>query len=207
MPKHIPINIILLGDPAAGKATQAALLLKKYHLFDFDMGQELRKLRRRNASLDKALSRTTDHGKLTPTQFVRQIDHDRIIGTPASKGILFDGHPKMLQEARLVAKLLKQQRRLDPLVLYVSIPIEETIKRMCDRKHYFQGKFSTRADDTVVALKNRVKYYRHNIAQVVAFFESKYQFKKINGLGTVAQVHRRIQAAMDEFLKTHAQVR
>ena len=41
--KRKPFNLILLGDPAAGKATQVALIVKRYGMFDFDMGHELRR--------------------------------------------------------------------------------------------------------------------------------------------------------------------
>ncbi len=43
--KFPPFNLILLGDPGAGKATQAAYFAKKYNMFDFDMGKELTLLR------------------------------------------------------------------------------------------------------------------------------------------------------------------
>ena len=39
-----PLNIILLGDSAAGKATHGKYLAKKYRLYDLDMGRELRGL-------------------------------------------------------------------------------------------------------------------------------------------------------------------
>ena len=39
-----PLNIILLGDPAAGKATHGKFLADKYKLYDLDMGRELRQL-------------------------------------------------------------------------------------------------------------------------------------------------------------------
>ena len=63
-----PLNIILLGDPAAGKATQAKLLVKKYKLYDFDMGAELMRRRKKDRALDKMLRVYNDEGKLTPTE-------------------------------------------------------------------------------------------------------------------------------------------
>ena len=39
----LPLNIILLGDPAAGKATQSKLLMQKFPLYDLDMGKEKKK--------------------------------------------------------------------------------------------------------------------------------------------------------------------
>lgn len=195
-----PINIILLGDPAAGKATQAALLLKKYRLYDLDMGKELRKLKSTNPRIRRALKATYDKGNLTQTRLVRQIHKEKIFSTPQSRGILFDGTPKMLGEAKLIYKWLKLQRRREPLVIYLSLPMSETAKRMKNRVEYFRGKYSKRADDTGAALKNRVKYYRKNITQVVRFFKKHYRFKKVSGLGSIVQVHRSLLKAIKHFL-------
>jgi adenylate kinase len=197
--RALPLNIILLGDPAAGKATQGALLAKKFHLFDFDMGKELRRRRNQDQILHQALQRKTDKGNLTPTAFVRSILRETIDRVPQKKGILFDGHPKMLGEAQLVARLLKKLHRLDPIVIYISIPLDETVKRMRDRRGYFKGKFGKRADDTDEALKNRARYYRKNIAQVVEFFSSHYPYEKISGLGTEQAVQRRILQVIKKF--------
>ncbi len=203
MPKrevNLPLNLILLGDPAAGKATQAALLAKKFKLYDFDMGKELSRRRQNDKKLHSALTVKTDQGQLTPTVFVREIFREVISKAPTRKGILFDGTPKMLGEAKLVSKLLKQQNRPDPLVIYISIPVDETVRRINQRSGYFKGKFGKRADDSIEALKNRARYYRKNVSEVVKFFEKKYHFEKVSGMGTQAQVHRRIMVEVKKFL-------
>lgn len=193
-----PINVILLGDPAAGKATQSELLVKRYKLLDFDMGKELTRLRKKNKKIDSVLSDSSDKGNLTPTKIVRKILIETVGNVPSSIGILFDGHPKMLGEAQLVSRLLKKYRRKDPTVLYLSIPLDETIRRMSDRKGYFSGKFGKRADDTDAALKNRARYYRKNISQVVSFFKQHFKFKKVSGLGSVSQVEQRVIKALTQ---------
>lgn len=185
-----PSNLILLGDPAAGKATHARMLLQSRPMLDLDMGKELRRMQKQRAR--KALTRTLDQGKLTPTQIVRKILHEKIVNAPKHQGILFDGTPKMVGEAKLVHKWLKQQKRQDPVVVYLYIPMHETVKRMRHREEYFKGKFSKRADDNVRALKNRVAYYRHNIREVVKFFKTQYQYKKISSVGSKKQVHDRL---------------
>lgn len=194
------MNIILLGDPAAGKATQAALLIKKFPLYDFDMGKELMALRKKDPQVDAVLSNSTDKGNLTPTKIVRNILSDTILSVPAHKGILFDGHPKMLGEAQLAYRLLKKVGRTIPIVLYLSIPLDETVTRIHSRKGYFNGKFGKRGDDSEAALKNRVRYYRKNIAQVVAFFEGCCKFKKINAVGSVAEVEQRVMEALKSMM-------
>ncbi len=193
MQKNVrPINIILLGDPAAGKATQANLLLKRFPLYDLDMGKELRVLKSKDLRVKKLLEGTYDKGNLTQTDLVRSIHKQQIFKTPKKLGILFDGTPKMVGEARLVQKWLKQTGRDRALLIYLSIPMAETLKRMEKRVEYFKGKFSKRADDNQQALKNRVKYYRKNISAVLRYFKKIYPSKNISGLGNVGDVNKRL---------------
>lgn len=195
-----PLNIILLGDPAAGKATHGRFLADRYKMYDLDMGKELRALDR-NAALRKKykLDKTLDQGKLTPTDIVRELLHNRIHKTPKNKGILFNGTPKMLGEAKLVSKWLKKEKRVRVLFIYLTIPLKETIKRMTSRKTYFKGKFSKRPDDNNKALKNRLMYYQKNIAEVVAFFKTKYSFVKISSLGTIAEARKKILQSLNKY--------
>lgn len=196
----LPLNLILLGDPGAGKATQGAILAKKYNMFDYDMGRELTILRDKNKEVNLAQERTADKGILTPTKIVRELNKTKILSLPNSKGILFDGHPKMLGEAKLIAGLLKKQKRSKPLVIYLSIPESEVVKRISKRKGYNETKYNKRADDSLQALKNRARYYKKNIKEVIQFFQSQYDYKKIDGLGTRSEVSKRIAKVVQEYI-------
>jgi len=197
-PAERPFNLILLGDPASGKGTQAARLAKKYHFFDLDMGREVRKPAVR-AQFDYA--KTTAVGHLTPTVIVRGIFQDVIRAVPKKKGILFNGTPKMINEAKLVTRLLKESKRSNPLVIYLSIPASEMLKRAGLRRERVNGKLVKRDDDTARALRNRQKYYKEQISRVVAFFGERYTVKKISGMGTEAAVAKKIEAAAAKHIK------
>jgi adenylate kinase len=187
--RNRPFNIILLGDPAAGKATQATWIVKKYRMFDLDMGRELRRpVTRKKFNY----AQSTAKGKLTPTKVVRDILRHMIMRTARARGILFDGTPKMVGEARLVAAWLKQAKRSEPLVIYLHIPVAETMRRMAKRG---------RKDDTRAALLNRIAYYRNDVAHTVAFFKTIYRFKKVSGLGTPEEVAMRIEKEIEKFIK------
>jgi adenylate kinase len=186
-------NLILLGDPASGKGTQAERLVKKYGLYDLDMGREVLKPA---ALAHYDYAKTTAIGKLTPTAVVRNIFKRVIASTPAHKGILFNGNPKMINEAQLVARLLKENKRTDPFVIYLHIPVREMFQRAAKRRIYVKGKLVKRDDDSVRALKNRQKYYRDQISRVVAFFGTRYTVKTISGMGSRAAVAKKIEAAI-----------
>ena len=184
--KQKPFNLVLVGDPASGKGVQGARLAKHYHLHNFDMGKEVRRpaIRARYN-----YRKTVAMGNLTPTKVCRDILRKVIRAVPARQGILFNGHPKMLGEAKLTARLLQHYRRSDPFVIYLSIPISETMRRAGKRK---------REDDTLRGLRNRKRYYKKEISRVVAFFKKKYVLKNISGMGTREEVYRRITAAIKQ---------
>jgi adenylate kinase len=181
-------NLILLGDPASGKGTQAARLTKKYHFYNLDMGREVQKPA---ALAQYDYARTTALGHLTPTAVVRNIFKRVIASVPAHKGILFNGNPKMINEAKLVTRLLARAKRTDPLVIYLRIPTREMFRRADKRK---------RDDDSARALRNRQKYYKEQITRVVAFFGERYTVKTISGMGTEAAVEKKIEAAIRRHL-------
>ena len=201
--KKPPFNIILLGDPASGKATQAKRLIKQYHLYNLDMGKEVKKPA---ALAQYDYKNTTALGKLTPTVVVRGIFKRVISNTPTNRGILFNGAPKMINEAQLVARCLKQSGRTDPLFIYLSIPMSEVLLRAAKRKTYFQGKLVKRDDDSEKALRNRKRYYKEQVSQVVKFFKGKYGLKHISGSGSEDEVAARIGAAVAQYVKKYNKI-
>lgn len=206
MQEQKPLNIILLGDPASGKATHGAFIAKKFKMYDLDMGRELRSISK-NPKMRKKyrLDETLNQGKLTPTALVRNLLRDQIHSVPKSQGLLLNGTPKMIGEAKLVSKWLKQEKRNALLFIYIPIPLAETIRRMTGRKEYFKGKFSKRPDDNDQALKNRIKYYKTNIKEVVSFFKTQYDFKNISSLGTIAQARKKILHILEQYEKRRHQ--
>jgi adenylate kinase len=192
-----PLNLILLGDPASGKGTQAERLAGKYRFYNLDMGKEVRKPAVR-AQYD--YEKTTALGHLTPTVVVRNIFKQVIVATPTRQGILFNGTPKMINEAKLVARLLRESRRGDPLVIYINIPASEMFKRAGLRREYVHGRPVKRDDDSARALRNRQRYYRGQISRVVAFFGQRYTVKRISGVGTEAAVEKKIEAAIAKYI-------
>ena len=195
MKKNTVFNLILLGDPTAGKATQAVRLLRRYPLREFDLGKWLRDLK----GFEKRrfrVSATTEKGILAPTRLASAKFKEIIFTTPKGRGIFFNGNPKMLGEAKLVYAWFREAGRSDPLVMYLSIPKKEMLKRIKIRE-----RVQKRSDDEIQSLRNRMKYYRKDIQAVSAFFKSHYRFKKISGLGTREEVYKRLVSHIERELK------
>lgn len=196
-----PVTIILLGDIAAGKGTHAAFLKKRYDCVELDMGRELRLLKSRNARFAKVLADTADKGKLAQTDIVRGIIEKFIAAAPSKKGLLFNGNPKMVGEARLVKKWLSEAGRSPEhtIVLYLKISKTETIKRMTER-----SAAENRADDNRNALENRLRYYKKNISAVCIYFKKHFRFRTVSSMGDIAAVEKNIEQSINQCLHTHS---
>jgi adenylate kinase family enzyme len=72
---------------------------------------------------------------------------------------------------------------------------------MTERKEDFRGKFGKRHDDNTAALKERVKYYRKNIKEVVNFFRKIYSFKKISSNAPVPKVRKILIQTIQNYAK------
>lgn len=190
LPTHAPLNIFLVGDLGAGKATQSAFIKREFGLHEFDFGLEQALLRKKDRALDTLLKKTVDIGKLTPTQVYRAVVSAAIQKIKLSQGILFDGGPRMPGEVRMVSKLLEKQKRTRSICIYLTVPKSEAIRRIQSRPGYFgTGK---RVDDSPEAIYNRFKYVQASVRQAREVYKTLYPFAVVSGLGTVEEVHERV---------------
>jgi adenylate kinase len=199
--KQEPFNLILLGDPGAGKGTQGARLVKKYPLNEFDFGSWLRAIKDPKNRKKYAVDEKILKGILAPTDLAKAKFKQTIFETPLTKGVFFNGNPRMVGEAKVVSKSFKQAKRRDPLVIYLSISQKEMLKRLSKRRELRDGKMQVREDDKPENLKNRMKYYREHVHPTLDFFKTKYKVVKVSGLGTPAAVFKRLVAVIDKYNK------
>lgn len=194
-----PLNIFLLGDLGAGKATQSALLAKKYKLHVIDMGVEQEVQRHRDPKIDAIFRKTVDIGVMNPTKIYRMLVINAIKRVPATEGIIFAGHPKMPDEVRYVTKYMAGIGRTRNISLYITIPWKETVKRNSQRKGYFGKK--KRADDSLEAIKKRRHFSQANLIKSRPIYKSLYPFATVSGMGTVAEVKGRVMKTADRLIR------
>jgi adenylate kinase family enzyme len=150
------------------------------------MGRELRKLT--DDAWRKKDKEKVNRGNLAPTAVVRRILADRIRSASLRKGLLLSGTPRMAQEARIVARLLRYRGGSNYLG-YISLSAAEAKQRAIRRG---------RVDDKAKVWANRKRIQSPHMASVVRFFKTKYPYARISGEGSKAEVFRRI----DKFVRT-----
>src|SRR3989344_8404765 len=110
LPLRKPYLIVILGRPGSGKGTQATLLEKKFKFEHLSTGQLLRDRAKKRDFLGKVIHKTLDAGKLMPTPIVFQLwmpRLERFRHQKKFKGVLFDGSPRKLYEARMLDETME----------------------------------------------------------------------------------------------------
>lgn len=183
------MTIVLLGDIAAGKGTQARFLARRFNLKHIDTGAYSRKLWSGRSHLGRRMRRVKK-GFLAPSRIIQNYLRDSLSRIPKTEGLLLDGG-KMPAEARLINQIFVREKRKF-LVVYLFIPRREILRRLQSRG---------RPDDDPQALKNRIRYYEAVYKKTVKYWQSKKKLKKVSGLGNVSQVSRRLLKVIHNFFE------
>jgi len=122
------VNIVFLGSPGSGKGTQARLLVKEFNLAYFSLGDILRRLAKEETELGEKIKKTLGEGKLVNDQLVARILKD-FLKEKASCGIVFDGFPRTLSQAKLLVKEIDPYGKID-LAVYLRVSDDEVRRRL-----------------------------------------------------------------------------
>ena len=116
-----------------------------------------------------------------------------VLNTPeANNGVIMDGFPRTVAQAEAVDDLLAGRLQAIDHVLTFDVPDEELIRRM-------QGRAAEegRSDDKPEAFKRRLDVYKEQTAPLVNFYDSRNLVRRIAGTGSVDEVSRRVQEALE----------
>ena len=205
-------NIIFLGRSGSGKGTQAELLMKRFALVNIDTGDILRKLTKRKDKFGKTVLKTIICGKLVPIWLVIYCWLDQLLKIPSKKGIIMEGSPRQLEEAKILEEVFSWLGRENFKVVYLQTSAKEVMQRLLLRRicskcgkefslnftpnlkecSYCGGKLIRRKDDYPRAIKNRMLFFQKKILPVINYFRKKKIVIEVNGEGPVEQIHKRI---------------
>ncbi len=215
-----PINIIFLGRSGSGKGTQAKLLQEELSLVDIDTGGILRNLAKNKDFLGKKIAQTINKGYLVPQWLVIFCWFRRLLSLPSQKGVIMEGSPRQLEEAKTLMDIFQWLGRDRIKVIYLKVSAEEVKKRLlarriCSRcgKEYSLlvnpglrkcpacgGKLIRRTDDYPQAIRNRMIFFRKQIIPVINYFRQKNMVIEINGMQPIDLVHKEIMKKIRQKL-------
>lgn len=190
-------NFIIFGAPGSGKGTQSQKIIDKYGLFHISTGDVLRDHIKRNTDLGKIAEKYISDGQLIPDDLMIAILKDHIKSHPESKnGIIFDGFPRTINQAKELNNLLKELATEIHAVIGLEVGEDELMTRLIKR-----GIDSGRSDDTPDVIKRRLDVYHSSTLPLQDFYKKSGHYKKIEGTGTVDEIFNRISSHIEPIIK------
>ena len=184
------MDLIILGAPGSGKGTQGALLATRLGIAKISTGDLLRGAVRDGTPLGKQAQGFMNQGLLVPDEIILGLIGEVLRSKEASRGIIMDGFPRTLAQAQAVDRLLAPLGRTVDRVLLIDVAEEALIDRMV-RRAQIEG----RADDTPETIRRRQEVYRDQTAPLIAFYEKRGVVTRVDGLGTVEEIAKRMEVA------------
>jgi len=125
---------LMIGAPGAGKGTQSRYVCAALGIPHVASGDLLREHRRRGTALGKIARAYMDRGDLVPDDLVIEMVIDRLGEPDAADGALLDGFPRTLAQAEALDVELAARGGGVRGALYLDVPPEELVARMCGRR-------------------------------------------------------------------------
>lgn len=135
MPVHndSQIALVLFGPPGSGKGTQAKLLEESLGIPHVSTGDMLREHVQADDEIGHEVKSIMQSGRLVPDELVNRLLVERLGRPDTVRGVLLDGYPRTLDQARKLTSLL-QSRGVDGVVIHLKVDYNRIIARLTGRR-------------------------------------------------------------------------
>lgn len=196
------MKVIFIGVQGSGKGTQAKLVSKELGVVHISTGDLLRSA---SGALRKDIDSYIVKGNLYPDEKMIKLLEKRFKKEDCKKGWILDGFPRTVPQAKMLGKITEIDE-----VIEIDITDKEAIRRLTGRVtcekcgHGYNlntmppkvkgkcdidgSKLVKRADDTLPAIKKRIKTFHKETEPILELYESA----KVNGEQSVGKVKKAI---------------
>ncbi len=184
------MKAIIFGAPGAGKGTYSTRLKTQLGVDVIAMGDIFREQVKENSELGKKVKSYVEKGALVPDEIVVEVLKQHLAKIPKGKGVILDGFPRTLEQAKILESIFK----LD-VILLLDVPDWIIIERLTSRRickncgavyniRFLKpkvegvcdkcgGQLYQRADDNAEVIKNRLKVYQDQTSPLIVYYKEK----------------------------------
>ena len=186
------MNIILFGPPAAGKGTQAKILVEQRNLIQLSTGDMLRAARKSGTDLGKKVAGIMDRGDLVSDEIVVALIEEQLDLHKDAAGFIFDGFPRTVAQAESLDSALATRKMKVDRVVRLRVDDAALLERVTKRFED-QG----RKDDNPESFKTRLNNYNNQTAPLLPYYTEQGKLSEVEGMATIETVAASIKRILD----------
>lgn len=188
--------IIFYGPEGCGKSTQGKLLAEKLRLPYLGSGDLVRYYAGKDQGIMGDMCREAlklGHYVADSEMFV--LWKVRLKEPDVQSGFIIDGFPRNHSQALFLADKLEKYGKQVDFVFYLDVSEAESIKRLLKR-----GRTSPDGSlhDSPDKVRERLKMYHEQEADVLKFYEKTGLLKKVNGEQSIEKIHQDIMKLINQ---------
>ncbi len=215
-------NIMFIAPPAAGKGTQAELVVEKYGIPHISTGDILREISKEDSEIGKYVQETLASGGLVKDDITYQLIEDRLKKDDCKNGYIIDGFPRNIDQAYEYDKILAKLGYEVGNVIYINIDkkvLEKRItgRRICEDCNTIYnindpnnspevesicdncgGKLYQRSDDNLEAFETRYSTYEEKTEPIIDHYRKQNVLVEIDGDDTVENIFAKIDKIINQ---------
>lgn len=197
-------SIVLFGPPGAGKGTQASRIVNLTSKPQVSTGDMLREAVSSGSKMGLAAKVFMEAGELVPDDVIIGLINERLTQDDASGGVLFDGYPRTITQAKELAKIAQVSA-----VISIEVPDDSIVERIVGRRMdpetgaIYHTKFNPapesisqrliqRKDDNESTVRTRLSAYHEQTSPLAGWYESQGLLIRINGNQSIEDVGNEI---------------
>jgi adenylate kinase len=190
----MPLDLLLLGPPGAGKGTQAKRLSDERGIPQISTGDMLREAIADETELGKRVKPILDSGELVPDDLMVSLIRERLGRSDTEGGFILDGFPRTIAQAEALDAMLGEIGRRLAAVLEFRLDEEEAADRLLGRAAQ-EG----RSDDTPDVVRNRMRVYREQTEPLVEHYGEQGILVGIDAGAGIDEVQGEIESVLAEI--------
>ena len=205
---------ILLGAPGAGKGTLAKLISQEVGLAHIASGDLFREALAKKTELGLESKKYMDAGELVPDEITIEMILQRISRPDCDRGLLLDGFPRTVGQARALDEALSKRDESITKALSLEVSDEEVVRRLSGRwicrecqTPYHQtnmppkvkgvcdkcgGELYQRDDDREDTVRSRLDVYNKQTRPVIDYYDTIDKLSRFDGEGRAEEVASRL---------------
>jgi adenylate kinase len=207
--------IILLGPAGSGKGTQSKYIQTEYNYFHISTGDLLRNEVASHSTLGQKVRSVIESGNLVSDDIILDIikeNLNKISEDKSNKGVVFDGFPRTLDQAKGLDTLLAQMSREVSGVLHFELPLDECVHRISGRRidsrnnNVYHIEYNpapeeaapflqARDDDSPEKVKHRYTVFEQETTPLLAYYKEK--LTAIDCMKSIESINQQIKQTLN----------